>query len=328
MNLLALTLLAAVVAGPAAAYTQPSELAKLQTLKSQLEQLGPHWCPTPAANSTPGQACDPCGDRRWWGNWDHMACRSLDTAYRFDQQSDDGLLTHFHFSLTGVEGPAATLHDLLCPFGHTLKEWDMKVDALTGTLPPNSPACLPRVEEYDLSRNRLTGTIPASLGDMPVMNQLKLQGNKISGPLPSELGKLRLLEWLRVFDNQMTGTIPAELSALSPTLTQARGRGASRAAAPANAAALCSPRHSALPSPADPFVNLQISIGGNQFEGNLYPFAEAQPQNTNLTYLPNACGMVPAGLLFAAGYDAVGSPGLGLPCADEARGWPDVPLDF
>ena len=36
------------------------------------------------------------------GNWDHMACRSINTSYRFDEQSNDGLLTHFHFSLTGA----------------------------------------------------------------------------------------------------------------------------------------------------------------------------------------------------------------------------------
>ena len=73
----------------------------------------------------------------------------------------------------------------------------------------------------------------------------------------------------------------------------------------------------------------QVSIGGNLLEGSLYPFAQAQPQNTNLTYLPRACGMVPVGLLFAVGYDAAGSPGLGLPCPDElANGWPDVADGF
>ena len=68
-----------------------------------------------------------------------------------------------------------------------------------------------------------------------------------------------------------------------------------------------------------------MSIGGNQFTGDLYPFAGAQPQNTNLTFLPKMCGMVPTGLMFGAGYDATGSPGLGLPCPGEvARGWPAV----
>lgn len=114
-----------------------------------------------------------------------------------------GILTHFHFSLTGVEGPAALVESYLCPLGAHLKEWDMKarweqtqgplqlpvppapdaasaccppcpclltcyqphhmtpqVDSLTGPLPTDTPTCLPRLEEYDLSRNKLTGTIP------------------------------------------------------------------------------------------------------------------------------------------------------------------------
>ena len=108
-----------------------------------------------------------------------------------------------------MEGPAATVHDLLCPLSSHLKEWDMKVreqarcwmgrrrgricvlcctspvlrpsphqspppphlqvDSLSGTIPTGTPACMPKLEEYDLSRNRLTGTIPADLGDMPIM---------------------------------------------------------------------------------------------------------------------------------------------------------------
>ncbi len=84
-----------------------------------------------------------------------------------------------------------------------------------------------------------------------------------------------------------------------------------------------------MPAHPPPPCRPQVSIGGNLFEGPLYPFAQAQPQNTNLTFLPHACGMVPVGLMFAAGYDAAGSPGLGLPCPDElASGWPDVPDGF
>ena len=45
----------------------------------------------------------------------------------------------------------------------------LQVDSLSGTIPTGTPACMPKLEEYDLSRNRLTGTIPADLGDMPIM---------------------------------------------------------------------------------------------------------------------------------------------------------------
>lgn len=67
----------------------------------------------------------------------------------------------------------------------------------------------------------------------------------------------------------------------------------------------------------------QLSIGGNGFEGNLYNFANVRAQNTNITYLPKMCGMVPVGVEYGNGFDLNGSPGLGLPCADEVSGgWP------
>ncbi|KAL4421364.1 hypothetical protein ABPG75_010655 [Micractinium tetrahymenae] len=291
--------------------------------------LGPHWsgaleswtCPTPPGKSSAGEPCDPCGSQQWWGNWEHVACRSINTSYRFDQLANDGLLTHFHFSLTGVEGPAQALHDLLCPLSAHLKEWDMKVDNLNGPLPAGTPACMPRLEEYDLSRNHMTGTIPAELGSMPVMNQFKVQGNRLMGTLPPQLGQLRLLEWLRIFDNQLTGTIPDSYSALNGPITQVgEGTLACRPgrlqAAPLRLACTTSRLR-------------VISIGGNLFSGTLYPFSEALPQNTNVTLLPHMCGMVPSGILFATGYDAYGSPGLGLPCPEElAGGWPDVADGF
>ena len=37
-----------------------------------------------------------------------------------------------------------------------------QVDHLSGTVPSGTPKCMPKLEEYHLSRNRLVGTIPAS----------------------------------------------------------------------------------------------------------------------------------------------------------------------
>ncbi|GAB4817666.1 hypothetical protein N2152v2_004712 [Parachlorella kessleri] len=209
-------------------------------------------------------------------------------AIRDDNIPGDGLVTHIHMSLTGVEGPP---FQEICLFPH-VKEWDMKVCNLNGTLPDWVPSCLPVIEEYDLSRNQLTGTIPAAYGIFNRMNQFKMQGNKLTGTLPPEMSNLTKLEWFRVFDNQLEGTIPPSYSRLNPRLTQ-------------------------------------VSIGGNKFSGNLYTLATAQLQSTNITYLPSMCGMVPAGFLFANGFDLAGSPGLGLPCPEEVQhGWPEPVDDF
>ena len=207
----------------------------------------------------------------------------------YDTIPGDGIITHLHFSLTGVEGPP---FPSICPIGAHLKEWDFKGCNLNGSLPTWASGCLLKMEEYDLSRNYLTGQIPVDVANQTVMNQFKMQGNQLTGPLPAEMSRLPLLEWLRVFDNQLSGPIPENFTALAPRLTQ-------------------------------------VSIGGNAFSGPLYPFAETQLLNTNVTYLPNMCGMVPVSIMFASGFDLIGSPGLGLPCPDEvANGWPEPPLGF
>ena len=43
-------------------------------------------------------------------------------------------------------------------------------------MPPWASSCLPAMEEYDLSRNHITGTIPADVGNQTRMNQFKFQG--------------------------------------------------------------------------------------------------------------------------------------------------------
>ena len=207
----------------------------------------------------------------------------------YDTVPGDGIVTILHFSQTGVEGP---IPEEACPLGQYIKEFDFKVCHLEGQLPTWTPKCFPIIEEYDMTLNNLSGPIPAVLWEQQHMNQFKMAGNRLNGTLPPEFGRLPLLEWLRVFSNELTGPIPTNYTALAPRLTQ-------------------------------------VSLGGNKFTGNLYPFAETQLLNTNVTFLPQMCGMVPVGMMFGSGFDLIGSPGLGLPCPDEvANGWPVPPLDF
>lgn len=68
-----------------------------------------------------------------------------------------------------------------------------------------------RVEVLDLTRNRVSGTLPAWLADLPALHSLLLQENGIGGTLPPELGSARQLTALSVGTNQLTGTVPQEL---------------------------------------------------------------------------------------------------------------------
>lgn len=160
---------------------------------------------------------------------------------------------------------------------------------LVGTLPIDTALKLPHLEEWDFSRNHMVGTIPDGSGDIERLVRFKMQGNHLNGSLPDSWKKLSKLEWIRIFDNELTGTIPESYIDINSRLTQ-------------------------------------VSLGGNNFEGNLYPFRDVLVQNVNLTFLPQMCGMIPEGLLWGYGFDVGGSDGLGVPCSDELDGWPEPDL--
>ena len=72
-----------------------------------------------------------------------------------------------------------------------------------------------RVTRLALSQNRLSGTIPSSLGDLTNLDRLELFGNQLSGAIPSSLGGLTNLEILGFSHNQLSGTIPSSLGGLT-----------------------------------------------------------------------------------------------------------------
>ena len=72
-----------------------------------------------------------------------------------------------------------------------------------------------RVTGVGLSQNNLTGSIPAELGNLTLLDGLGLAGNNLTGPIPAELGNLTLLVVLNLDRNNLTGSIPAELGNLT-----------------------------------------------------------------------------------------------------------------
>lgn len=59
-----------------------------------------------------------------------------------------------------------------------------------------------------LGNNRLTGTIPVSLGNLATLRRLYLSSNKLSGPIPVRLASLPQLEQLDVQNNTLSGVVP------------------------------------------------------------------------------------------------------------------------
>ncbi len=88
--------------------------------------------------------------------------------------------------------------------------------ALDGSLPPHLDA-LAGLKHLDLDhpRNDLTGSIPAELGNLTNLMQLKLSRSSLTGNIPTELKNLTNLEQLLLDGNSLTGNIPTWLESLT-----------------------------------------------------------------------------------------------------------------
>ncbi|KAF8028851.1 hypothetical protein BT93_E1501 [Corymbia citriodora subsp. variegata] len=90
---------------------------------------------------------------------------------------------------------------------------DLKEQSLGGTLPPQLFR-LPCLQNFDVTRNYLNGTIPIEWGSTKLLN-ISLLGNQLTGPIPRELGNISTLLELDVEINQLSGPLPPELGNLS-----------------------------------------------------------------------------------------------------------------
>ncbi|HOV30646.1 MAG TPA: leucine-rich repeat domain-containing protein [Anaerolineaceae bacterium] len=71
------------------------------------------------------------------------------------------------------------------------------------------------VSALNLSKNQLSGFLPAELGDLTYLGYLGLNDNQLTGNIPSELAKLTNLRGLALSNNQLSGNIPASLGSLT-----------------------------------------------------------------------------------------------------------------
>ncbi|KAI4333046.1 hypothetical protein L6164_017901 [Bauhinia variegata] len=88
----------------------------------------------------------------------------------------------------------------------------LKEQNLQGTL-PRDLFRLPYLQQFDVTRNYLSGPIPKEWGSTKLVN-ISLLGNRITGPIPTELGNISTLQSLVLEFNQLSGSLPKELGNL------------------------------------------------------------------------------------------------------------------
>jgi hypothetical protein len=95
----------------------------------------------------------------------------------------------------------------------SLEVFQAQDNKLTGSFPASISDL--SVLEINLQNNRLDGTLPSLLAKMRSLATLNLAGNRFSGSLPSELGDLDALGFLDLSANAFTGFVPSSFTQLS-----------------------------------------------------------------------------------------------------------------
>ena len=71
------------------------------------------------------------------------------------------------------------------------------------------------ISEISMSSNRLRGSIPVAIGNLPNLEAIYLFDNELTGTIPNEIGLLKGLKKLILWNNQLSGTIPSGIGELS-----------------------------------------------------------------------------------------------------------------
>ncbi|KAK3184650.1 hypothetical protein Dsin_031936 [Dipteronia sinensis] len=85
---------------------------------------------------------------------------------------------------------------------------DLSRNKLSGTIPDNISHIVKFLTTLDLSSNSFSGSIPNSLANITFLNSLKLDNNHLSGQIPAELAQLGRLKSFSASNNNLSGQIP------------------------------------------------------------------------------------------------------------------------
>ena len=116
------------------------------------------------------------------------------------------------------EAPLDRWHGIATGEGGRVVELDLHANKVTGEIPAEIGE-LESLETLVLYQNALTGSLPAEIGELAGLVDLEMFENALTGPLPAALGRLSNLKTLSVARNQLTGRVPPELGVLTNLLS-------------------------------------------------------------------------------------------------------------
>ncbi|KAL7210941.1 hypothetical protein ACSBR2_013927 [Camellia fascicularis] len=88
---------------------------------------------------------------------------------------------------------------------------ELQNNYLTGLFEEERSKVASKLSQLNLSNNRLSGSLPASVGNFSSLKILLLNGNRFTGNIPSDTGRLKNILKLDMSRNNFSGEIPPEI---------------------------------------------------------------------------------------------------------------------
>ncbi|XP_059656328.1 leucine-rich repeat receptor-like serine/threonine-protein kinase BAM3 [Cornus florida] len=88
---------------------------------------------------------------------------------------------------------------------------ELQNNYLTGRIAEQTSKLPSKLNQLNLSNNRLSGHLPTSIGNFSELKILLLSGNRFTGTIPSDIARLRSILKLDMSRNNFSGLIPPEI---------------------------------------------------------------------------------------------------------------------
>jgi|GEM_PF-3470780 Leucine-rich repeat (LRR) protein len=82
---------------------------------------------------------------------------------------------------------------------------------LTGTIPERIFIDCNKLMSFDVSYNKLSGSIPALIGNLKLLRSFSASNNNFSGIIPSQIGECKVLDYFGLDNNHFSGSIPSSV---------------------------------------------------------------------------------------------------------------------